>query len=140
MNIMVFTNDSIPCRVHLKAWDSLRAVSDTFSVSTGGAGHHRDSHPSTIVIVALWDGLLNEEVSVGEFRVQEHRANWVLHVTVEYPIEEPEEPDNPTPVDFDIGESKLLVGCAFQQDVPTQPFLFDFALAFLTNLPTNFVW
>ncbi|MFB6194762.1 MAG: RNA-guided endonuclease TnpB family protein, partial [Haloplanus sp.] len=59
----------------------------------------------------LWDDLLDGDVSVGEFRLQEHRTTWVLHVTVEYEVAEPEEPDDPTPVGFDIGESKLLTGC-----------------------------
>ena len=73
----------------------------------------------------LWTDLLKDNVSVGEFRLQEHRTNWVLHVTVEYEVTESEEPDNPTPVGFDIGESKLLTGCACQDDTPTQPMLFD---------------
>jgi putative transposase len=73
----------------------------------------------------LWDDLLNGDVTVGEFRLQEHRTNWVLHVTVEYEVAEPEEPDDPTPVGFDIGESKLLTGCACQDGTPTQPMLFD---------------
>ncbi len=74
----------------------------------------------------LWDDLLDGDVTVGEFRLQEHRTNWVLHVTVKYEIAEPEEPDDPTPVGFDIGESKLLTGCALtENDTPTQPFIFD---------------
>jgi len=73
----------------------------------------------------LWDGLLDGDASVGEFRLQEHRTNWVLHVTVEYEVAEPEEPDDPTPVGFDIGESKLLTGCACRDGTPTQPMLFD---------------
>jgi len=62
----------------------------------------------------LWDDLLDGDVTVGEFRLTENRTNWVLHVTIEYAVAEPEEPDNPTPVGFDIGESKLLTGCACQ--------------------------
>ncbi|MBP1955346.1 putative transposase [Halarchaeum rubridurum] len=73
----------------------------------------------------LWTGLLDGDVSVGEFRLQEHRTNWVLHVTVEYAVAEPEEPDDPTPVGFDVGESKLLTGCACRDGTPTQPMLFD---------------
>ena len=74
----------------------------------------------------LWDDLLDGDVTVGEFRLQEHRTNWVLHVTVKYELAEPEEPDDPTPVGFDIGESKLLTGCALtENDTPTQPFIFD---------------
>jgi len=74
----------------------------------------------------LWDDLLDGDVTVGEFRLQEHRTNWVLHVTVKYELAEPEKPDDPTPVGFDIGESKLLTGCALtENDTPTQPFIFD---------------
>jgi putative transposase len=74
----------------------------------------------------LWMDLLNGDVTVGEFRLQEYRTNWVLHVTVEYAVAEPEEPDDPTPVGFDIGESKLLTGCALtDNDTPTQPYIYD---------------
>ncbi|WP_049935148.1 RNA-guided endonuclease TnpB family protein [Haloplanus natans] len=72
-----------------------------------------------------WDDLLDGDVSVGEFRLQEHRTTWVLHVTIEYEVAEPEEPDDPTPVGFDIGESKLLTGCACQDGTPSDPMLFD---------------
>ncbi len=73
----------------------------------------------------LWAELFTDDVTVGEFRLQEHRKNWVLHVTVEYAVAEPDEPDDPTPIGFDIGESKLLAGCACQDDTPTQPMLYD---------------
>lgn len=73
----------------------------------------------------LWDDLLGGDVVVGEFRLQVHRTTWVLHVTVEYEVAEPEEPDDPTPVGFDIGESKLLTGCACQDGTPTQPYIYD---------------
>jgi len=73
----------------------------------------------------LWRELFDGEVTVGEFRLQEHRTNWVLHVTIEYAVTEPEESDDPTPVGFDIGESKLLTGCACQDDTPTQPYIYD---------------
>jgi len=73
----------------------------------------------------LWDNLLGGDVSVGEFRLQEHRTNWVLHVTVSYEIAEPEVSDDPTPVGFDIGESKLLTGCACRDGTPTQPYIYD---------------
>jgi putative transposase len=69
--------------------------------------------------------LFNDDVTVGEFRLQEHRTNWVLHVTVEYAVAEPDMPDDPTPVGFDIGESKLLAGCACQDDTPIQPMMAD---------------
>ncbi|RXK46986.1 RNA-guided endonuclease TnpB family protein [Halorientalis pallida] len=74
----------------------------------------------------LWDDLLDGDVTVGEFRLQEHRTTWVLHVSVEYEVADPEEPDDPTPVGFDIGESKLLTGCALtDNDTPTQPYIYD---------------
>ncbi|WP_433633350.1 RNA-guided endonuclease TnpB family protein [Halomicrococcus sp. NG-SE-24] len=73
----------------------------------------------------LWNDLLDGDVSVGEFRLQQHRTNWVLHVTVEYEIDEPDAGDDPTPVGFDIGKSKLVVGCAYRRDTPTQPLLID---------------
>jgi putative transposase len=73
----------------------------------------------------LWDDLFDGDVSVGEFRLQEHRTNWVLHVTVEYDVPEPEVPDDSTPVGFDIGESKLLTGCACRDDTPIQPYICD---------------
>jgi putative transposase len=74
---------------------------------------------------SLWSDLLDEDVSVGEFRLQQHRTNWVLHVTVEYEIAEPEIPDDPTRIGFDLGESKLLTGCAWKDETPTQPFSYD---------------
>ncbi|MFB6081094.1 MAG: RNA-guided endonuclease TnpB family protein [Haloferacaceae archaeon] len=73
----------------------------------------------------LWDDLLDGDVTVGEFRLQEHRTTWVLHVTVEYEVAEPEEPDDPTPVGFDIGESKLLTGCARRDGTPIRPYIYD---------------
>lgn len=76
----------------------------------------------------LWSDLYTdaENVSVGEFRVQEHRKRWVLHVTVEYEVSEPAEPSGPTYVGFDIGESKLLAGCVRRDDgTPTRPMFFD---------------
>jgi transposase len=69
----------------------------------------------------LWDDLLDGDVTVGEFQLQEHRTSWVLHVTIEYEVTEPEEPNEPTPVGFDIGESKLLT----DNDTPTQLSIYD---------------
>ena len=74
---------------------------------------------------SLWFDLFDGDVTVGEFRLQEHRTNWVLHVTVEYEVAEPETPNDPTYVGFDLGESKLLTGCALQHDAPTQPLIVD---------------
>ena len=74
----------------------------------------------------LWVDLFDGELSAGEFRLQQNRTNWVLHVTVEYEIEAAEMPDDPTPVGFDIGESKLLTGCALTENgTPKEPFIFD---------------
>jgi putative transposase len=69
----------------------------------------------------LWDDLLDGDATVGEFQLQEHRTSWVLHVTIECEVTEPEEPNEPTPVGFDIGESKLLT----DDDTPTQPSIYD---------------
>ena len=74
---------------------------------------------------SLWFDLFDGDVAVGEFQLQDHRTNWVLHVTVEYEIAEPETPDDPTYIGFDLGESKLLTGCALQRDTPTQPLIVD---------------
>ncbi|OVE85073.1 RNA-guided endonuclease TnpB family protein [Natronolimnobius baerhuensis] len=74
---------------------------------------------------SLWFDLFDEDETVGEFRLQQHRTNWVLHVTVEYDVAEPETLDDPTRIGFDIGESKLLTGCACQNDTPTQPYICD---------------
>ncbi|QLH77212.1 IS200/IS605 family element transposase accessory protein TnpB [Halosimplex rubrum] len=73
----------------------------------------------------LWDDLYQGNMTVGEFRLQECRTNWVLHVTVEYDAPEVDRETDQTPVGFDIGESKLLTGCAYQDGKPTQPMLFD---------------
>ncbi|WP_152418554.1 RNA-guided endonuclease TnpB family protein [Halorubrum distributum] len=73
----------------------------------------------------LWFDLLDGTVSAGEFRLTQHRASWTLHVTVKYSVEDPEIPDDPTHIGFDVGESTLLTGCALQHDAPTDPFLFD---------------
>ena len=67
---------------------------------------------------SLWFDLLSEDAEAGELRLQRHRTSWELHVTVEYPVEEPTDPDNPTYVGFDVGESALLTGCALKRDVP----------------------
>ena len=73
----------------------------------------------------LWDRLLNGDAWVGEFQLTEARTSWKLHVCVKYADAEPEVPDDPTPVGFDIGESKLLTGCACRDGTPTRPFIFD---------------
>lgn len=74
----------------------------------------------------LWFGLFDGDVSVGEFRLQERRSRWVLHVTVEHEVPEPDESGKPTYIGFDIGESKLLAGCACRDDgTPVRPMFVD---------------
>ncbi|WP_049923456.1 RNA-guided endonuclease TnpB family protein [Halopiger djelfimassiliensis] len=72
---------------------------------------------------SLWFGLLDEDVTAGELRLQRHRTSWELHVTVEYPVEEPTESDDETYIGFDVGESALITGCALKRDVPRKPML-----------------
>ncbi|ERG98774.1 MAG: transposase, IS605 OrfB family, central region, partial [Haloquadratum sp. J07HQX50] len=76
----------------------------------------------------LWDGLFDDESStkVGELRLQKHQTTWTLHVTVEYEIKDTSEiPENPTRIEFDIGESMLVTGCALQHDTPRKPLLIN---------------
>ena len=93
--------------------------------------HHEDYHlwlPARInpAQSELWHALLDERADVGQFRLQQHRASWELHVTVDYEVQEPDyEPtdDDVTPVGFDIGEAHLLAGCACEHGSPTDPLL-----------------
>lgn len=96
--------------------------------------HHEDYHLWLPVQInpsqrQLWHNLLDDEnTEVGEFRLQRHRTTWQLHVTVEFPVEEPDyEPtdDDVTPVGFDVGEAHLLAGCACEQGTPTDPLLIN---------------
>ena len=74
----------------------------------------------------LWSGLFDGDLSAGEFRLQERRTRWVLHVTVGHEVSEPTESGEPTYVGFDIGESKLLAGCACRDDgTPIRPMFVD---------------
>lgn len=73
----------------------------------------------------LWSDLLNGEASAGQIRLQQHRTSWVLHVTVEYDVPEPETDGERTPVGFDIGETALITGCALKRDLPTEPRLWS---------------
>ena len=59
----------------------------------------------------LWHDLVSEDAKAGEIRLQQHRKNWVLHVTVEYPVEEPSTDGDATHIGLDIGETALLTGC-----------------------------
>ena len=57
--------------------------------------HHEDYHlwfPVRInpAQADLWHDLLDGEADVGEFRLQRHRTNWELHVTVDYEVQEPD--------------------------------------------------
>jgi len=76
----------------------------------------------------LWHDLLDGMASAGQLRLQRHRRNWVLHVTVEFPIEEPDhdaDGDDVTHIGLDIGESALITGCALKDGSPTGPFVCD---------------
>lgn len=76
-----------------------------------------------------WRALYDDRADVGEFRLHRDGETWVLHVTTEYEVESPDysaTDADVTPVGFDIGESKLLVGCALDDnDTPDNPMLFD---------------
>jgi len=72
---------------------------------------------------ALWHDLVSEDAKAGEIRLQKHRQNWVLHVTVEYPVEEPTTDGDATYVGLDIGETALITGCALKGGSPTDPFV-----------------
>ncbi|TQQ79599.1 RNA-guided endonuclease TnpB family protein [Halonotius roseus] len=72
---------------------------------------------------SLWFDLLNNDAEAGELQLQRHRTSWELHVTVEYPVEELTDADDPTYIGFDVGESALITGCALKRDVPRKPML-----------------
>ncbi len=72
---------------------------------------------------SLWFDLLSEDAKAGELRLQRHRTSWELHVTVQYPVKEPDDSDDPTYIGFDVGESALITGCALKRDVPRKPML-----------------
>lgn len=65
----------------------------------------------------------------GELRLQRDGSQWVLHVTANYEFDPTHsyscENDSVTPVGFDVGESKLLVGCALRDDAPVAPGFVD---------------
>ena len=71
----------------------------------------------------LWHDLVSEDAKAGEIRLQQHRKNWVLHVTVEYPVEEPAADGDATHIGLDIGETALITGCALKDGSPTDPFV-----------------
>jgi IS605 OrfB family transposase len=70
-----------------------------------------------------WHDLVSEDAKAGEIRLQQHRKNWVLHVTVEYPVEEPATDGDATHIGLDIGETALITGCALKDGSPTDPFV-----------------
>ncbi len=82
-----------------------------------------------------WYRLLGEEddsVWAGELRVQRDGDRWVVHATANYESdaddaddEELRTRDDVTPVGFDVGESKLLVGCALRDGKPVDPLFVD---------------
>ena len=79
-----------------------------------------------------WHSLIDDKddsVWAGELRLQLDGDRWVLHVTANYEVEADHkcscDSDNVTPVGFDVGESKLLVGCALRDDTPVDPLFVD---------------
>ncbi|AZQ16053.1 zinc ribbon domain-containing protein [Halorubrum sp. PV6] len=79
-----------------------------------------------------WHSLIDDEddsVWAGEIRLQLDGDRWVLHVTANYEVESDHscsyDSDDVTPVGFDVGESKLLVGCALRGDTPVDPLFVD---------------
>jgi putative transposase len=74
----------------------------------------------------VWFDLLDGDAEAGELRLLEDPDSWTLHVTVEHGVPEPNNSDEPTYVGFDIGESKLLAGCACRDDgTPVRPLFVD---------------
>ncbi len=64
-------------------------------------------------------------MAAGERRLQNHRTNWVRHVTVEDPIDEPTTDGDATHIGVDIGETALITGCALRDGSPTAPVVCD---------------
>lgn len=70
---------------------------------------------------------VDDRLGVGQVRLQRDGKRWVLHVTVDIEVEEQANPDTDeevTPVGFDVGISQLLVGCAFEDGKPHDPFIY----------------
>lgn len=80
-----------------------------------------------------WHKLLDEEseVSAGQLQLIPDGDGWKLHTVINYPVADTSEIDveERTAVGFDVGESKLLVGCALRQDsaepTPRDPVFID---------------
>jgi len=68
-------------------------------------------------------------VNGGILSLNQDSDRWVLHVAANYEVEPDHscscESDEVTPVGFDVGESKLLVGCAFRDNTPIDPLFVD---------------
>jgi putative transposase len=74
----------------------------------------------------LWFDLLDGDAEAGDLQLLENRESWVLHVTAKHDVPEPTESGEPTYIGFDIGESKLLAGCACRDDgTPVRPLFVD---------------
>ncbi|MDT3437391.1 transposase [Haloarcula sp. 1CSR25-25] len=76
----------------------------------------------------LWHDLVDGDASPGQLHLQRNRTSWTLHVTVEFPVEEPDyttDSDDVTHIGLDIGESALITGCALKDGSPTGPFVCD---------------
>lgn len=79
-----------------------------------------------------WHSLIDEDddsVWAGELRLQRDGSRWVLHVAANYEVE-PDHAcsttsDDVTPIGFDVGEAKLLVGCALRDNTPVDPLFVD---------------
>ncbi|WP_231186594.1 transposase [Haladaptatus sp. DYF46] len=72
---------------------------------------------------SLWHDILEGDAKSGELRLQQNRSSWVLHVTVEYEVDEPDTDGDQTYIGFDIGESALITGCALKRNTLTKPML-----------------
>lgn len=75
---------------------------------------------------SLWFDVLDGTADTGQFRLQERRKSWELHVTVEYETDSAEydsSDSDATYIGLDIGESALITGCALESGSPTNPFV-----------------
>lgn len=114
-------------------WDDTRAHPVCFRVPQTGRGTdfwiplqlHESEHD-------VWRKLVKtggEDVEFGELKLISDGDTWELHATVKRTVERetPEEwgADEVTPVGFDVGISQLLVGCAFEDGKPHDPFIYS---------------
>ncbi len=70
---------------------------------------------------------VDDRLNVGQVRLQRDGSRWVLHVTVDIEVRQRSDPEDGdvTPVGFDVGISQLLVGCAFEDGKPHDPFIYS---------------